>query len=87
MRAAPRIHIEVASQAERIDFLLADYSYLLADPGHLAALLGRLQKHAGPAALAAWLHQLKAADYDGLVASLVKYYDSCYKRPSDTLVR
>ena len=47
MRAAPRIHIEAASRAERVAFLLADYSYLLTDPALLAALLVKLEKHAG----------------------------------------
>ena len=87
MRSAPRIHIEAASLAERVDYLLADYSYLLADSGRLAALLGRLEKHAGSRVLATWLQQLEAADFAGLVASLIAYYDSCYKRPSDTIVR
>jgi hypothetical protein len=47
MRAAPRIHIAAASLAERIDFLKGDYSYLLADPARLAALLARLEKYTG----------------------------------------
>jgi hypothetical protein len=87
MRAAPRLNIEAASLAERVDFLLADYSYLLADHGHLLALLSRLEKYAGAPTVASWCQRLEAADYKGLVASLIAYYDSCYKRPSDTLVR
>jgi len=87
MRTAPRIHISAASLAERVDFLKADYSYLLADPVRLAALLARLEKYTGPRTLAAWLQLLEAADFDGLTAGLIAYYDSCYKRPSDTLLR
>ncbi len=50
-------------------------------------LKSKLHSCCRPKTLAAWLQLLEEGDFDGLTAGLIAYYDSCYKRPSDTLLR
>ncbi len=59
-------------------------------PSHfvfIAVAKNKLHYCPRPKTLAAWLQLLEEGDFDGLTAGLIAYYDSCYKRPSDTLLR
>jgi len=80
IRAAPCLRIE-ATTAARVDFLLGDYDYFLADPRWLAVRLGNLRGLQSNETLARWLELVEAGDFRNLVAELLeKHYDPLYQR-------
>ena len=80
IRAAPCLRIE-ASVAARVDFLLRDYAYFLADPRQLAEQLQHLRQLQGDATVARWLALVQAGDFGTLVAELLdRHYDPLYRR-------
>ncbi len=82
IRAAECVRIEATLDA-RVDFLLRDYDYFLADPAQLAARLELLRPQQGGETVDRWLAQAAAADFRGLVTELlVRHYDPHYERSS-----
>ena len=80
IRAAPCVRVE-ASLAARVDFLLGDYAYFLADPRWLAEQLGRLRGLQSNETLARWLELVDAGAFRTLVTELLeKHYDPLYQR-------
>jgi tRNA 2-selenouridine synthase len=80
IRTAPCVRVE-ASLAARVDFLLGDYAYFLADPRWLAEQLGRLRGLQSNETLARWLALVEAGDFRSLVTELLeKHYDPLYQR-------
>ena len=80
IRSAPGIRIE-ASIAARVEFLLRDYDYFLADRAALTASLARLQGLQSNATLASWQHLIDQGQFAPLVAELLeKHYDPLYRR-------
>jgi len=80
IRAAPCLRIE-ASVAARVDFLLRDYAYFLADPRQLAEQLQHLRQLQGDATIERWLALVQAGDFGTLVAELLdRHYDPLYRR-------
>jgi tRNA 2-selenouridine synthase len=78
--AAACVHIEATTEA-RVDFLLRDYAYFLADPVRLAAKLQLLRAQQGHEMVDRWLAQAAAGDFRDLVKELlVKHYDPHYAR-------
>jgi len=80
IRSAPCLRIE-ATLAARVDFLLRDYAYFLADPHWLAEKLGHLRGLQSNETLVRWLELVDAGDFRTLVAELLaKHYDPLYQR-------
>ena len=80
IRAAPCVRIE-ASLPARVEFLLRDYDYFLADPAPLAEKLGHLREIQGSQTIAAWLDLVAAGGFRTLVRELLeKHYDPLYQR-------
>jgi tRNA 2-selenouridine synthase len=80
IRAAPCIRVE-ATLAARVDFLLHDYAYFLADPRWLAEKLDRLRGLQSNETVARWLALVDAGDFRTLVTELLeKHYDPLYQR-------
>ena len=80
IRAAPCVRIE-ATTAARVDFLLRDYDYFLADPAWLAEKLGHLRDIQGAETIERWLGLVAAGDFRSLVGELLeRHYDPLYQR-------
>jgi tRNA 2-selenouridine synthase len=80
LRAAPCLSIEATTEA-RVDFLLRDYAYFLADPGWLAERIGQLKGLQSNETLARWIALIESGDFRTLVAELLaKHYDPLYQR-------
>jgi len=80
IRAAPCVRVEATLPA-RVDFLLRDYAYFLADPRWLAEKLGHLRGLQSNETLARWLGLIEADDFRTLVTELLeKHYDPLYQR-------
>lgn len=80
IRAAPCIRIEATTPA-RVEFLLRDYDYFLANPGWLAEKLQHLKGLQSEETLARWQALIDAGDFRALVGELLeKHYDPLYQR-------
>ena len=80
LRAAPCLRIDTTLPA-RIEFLLRDYDYFLADTDWLAAQLDRLRPLQGNETVEHWLALVRETDFPTLVAELLeKHYDPHYQR-------
>lgn len=80
IRSADCVRIE-ASLPARVDFLLNDYAYFLADPCWLKERLGLLQGLQSNETLAAWFALIEAGDFRRLVTELLaRHYDPLYQR-------
>jgi tRNA 2-selenouridine synthase len=80
LRAAPCLPIEATTEA-RVDFLLTDYAYFLADRAWLAERIGQLHGLQSNELLARWLGLVEAGDFRTLVSELLeKHYDPLYQR-------
>jgi tRNA 2-selenouridine synthase len=80
IRAAECVRIEASLEA-RVEFLLRDYAYFLADPTHLTAKLQLLRDQQGHQTVEHWLAQAAAGDFRELVRELlVRHYDPHYAR-------
>jgi tRNA 2-selenouridine synthase len=80
IRTAPCIRVE-ATLAARVDFLLRDYAYFLADPRWLGERLGHLRGLQSNETLTRWLELVEAGDFRTLVTELLdKHYDPLYQR-------
>ena len=80
IRAAPSLRIE-ATMAARVDFLLRDYDYFLADPAWLIDRLGQFCGLQSRETLAQWLELAAAGEFRSLVADLLqRHYDPLYQR-------
>lgn len=70
-----------AGPAERVDFLLRDYSYFTADPDNLKQHLDTLRSLVGHEQLKVWHAQIDRQDFAALTASLLQlHYDPLYAR-------
>ena len=80
IRAAPCIRIEATTPA-RVDFLLRDYDYYLANPGWLGEKLAHLKGLQSEETLARWQALIEAGDFPALVGELLEqHYDPLYQR-------
>ena len=80
IRAAPALQVE-ASTAARIDFLLRDYDYFLADPASLIERLEQLRGLQSNETVARWQAMAQAGEFRGLVTELLaSHYDPLYRR-------
>lgn len=80
IRAAPGMHIE-ATTAARVDFLLNDYDYFLADPHWLVEKLRHLRGLQSLETLARWENLVTAKEFRALVGELLElHYDPLYQR-------
>jgi tRNA 2-selenouridine synthase len=80
IRGAGCLRIEATLEA-RVDFLLRDYAYFLADPERLAAKLKLLRVQQGNETIDHWLAQAAAGNFRELVQELlVRHYDPHYAR-------
>lgn len=83
LRSAPCSVIE-APLAARVNFLLRDYAYFLADPVHLANRLDHLKGLQSNQTLEHWHKLIAAGDFPTLVAQLLEHhYDPHYKRSQE----
>ena len=80
IRGAPGLRIE-APLAARVDFLLHDYDYAVADPAWLVERLGHLRGLQSNEILARWQTLIAAGAFPVLVAELLtQHYDPLYQR-------
>jgi tRNA 2-selenouridine synthase len=80
IRAGRCIRIE-ASVAARVEFLLRDYDYFLADRASLTASLARLQGLQSNTMLAGWQQLAEHGEFATLVTELLEeHYDPLYRR-------
>ncbi|MCC7311250.1 MAG: tRNA 2-selenouridine(34) synthase MnmH [Sulfuritalea sp.] len=80
IRGAPGLRIE-APLAARVDFLLHDYDYAVADPAWLVERLGHLRGLQSNETLARWQTLIAAGAFPVLVAELLtQHYDPLYQR-------
>lgn len=80
IRAAPSLHID-ATTAARVDFLLRDYDYFVADPRWLVDKLQHLQGLQSRETIARWEDMVAAHDFPTLVGELLElHYDPLYRR-------
>lgn len=80
IRAAPCVCIEATLPA-RVDFLLRDYAYFLADPRWLAEKLGHLRGLQSNETLTRWLSLIETGEFRVLVTELLEqHYDPLYQR-------
>ncbi len=80
IRAAPCVRVH-ATVGARVDFLLGDYAYFLADPRWLAERLGHLHGLQSNETLARWLELVESGDFRTLVTELLeRHYDPLYQR-------
>jgi tRNA 2-selenouridine synthase len=70
-----------AGTAARVDFLLRDYEYFVADPARLKAQLDHLRTLQGHETVDRWLGLVADGDFRTLVGELLeKHYDPLYQR-------
>jgi tRNA 2-selenouridine synthase len=80
IRGAPGLRIE-APLAARVEFLLRDYDYAVADPAWLVERLGHLRGLQSNETLARWQTLIAAGDFPVLVEELLtQHYDPLYQR-------
>lgn len=80
IRAASGLRIE-ATTAARIDFLLRDYDYFLADPDWLIERLEQLRGLQSNETIARWTALVLAGEFRALVTELLAgHYDPLYQR-------
>ena len=80
IRAAPSLRIE-ATVAARVEFLLRDYAYFLADPRWLIGKLEHLRGLQSSETLARWTALVEAGAFPELVGELLElHYDPLYRR-------
>lgn len=80
IRAAPCLRIEATTEA-RVDFLLRDYDYFLADPRWLAEKLAHLEGLQSAETLIRWRELIEAGDFRMLVSELLeRHYDALYRK-------
>ncbi len=80
MRAAPSLRLEVPLAA-RVDFLLEDYDYFLADPAWLVERLAQLVGLQSREVVAHWSTLAQAGEFRPLVHELLAlHYDPLYQR-------
>ncbi|HUW37927.1 MAG TPA: tRNA 2-selenouridine(34) synthase MnmH [Rhodocyclaceae bacterium] len=80
IRAAPGVRIE-ATLAARVDFLLQDYDYFLADPVWLIERLEQLTGLQSRETVARWVALARGGEFPTLVAELLEqHYDPLYQR-------
>jgi len=80
IRAAPCIRLE-ASRPARVQFLLRDYDYFIADPALLAGKIAHLKGLQSDETLAHWQAMIAAGDFAALFEELLeKHYDALYQR-------
>ncbi len=80
IRGAPGLRIE-APLAARVEFLLRDYDYAVADPAWLVERLGHLRSLQSNDTLARWQTLIAAGEFPALVAELLtQHYDPLYQR-------
>ena len=80
MRAAPSLRVEVPLGA-RVDFLLKDYDYFLADPAWLIERLQQLIGLQSRETVARWVSLAQAGQFRSLVQQLLEqHYDPLYQR-------
>ena len=80
IRAAPSLRIE-ATTAARVEFLLRDYEYFLADPHWLIGKLEHLRGLQSSETLAHWTALVEARAFPELVGELLElHYDPLYQR-------
>jgi tRNA 2-selenouridine synthase len=80
IRSAPCLRIEAGIEA-RVEFLLRDYDYFLADTAMLAERLHHLRELRGGETVEHWLALAQEGDFRTLVFELLaKHYDPLYQR-------
>jgi len=80
MRASPCLRIE-ATTAARVEFLLRDYAYFLADPARLLRQLDCLRGLQSAETLARWRELAERGEWPALVGELLEqHYDVLYQR-------
>ena len=80
IRAAPCIRLE-ASRPARVQFLLRDYDYFIADPALLAEKIVHLKGLQSDETLARWQDMIATGDFATLFEELLeKHYDALYQR-------
>ena len=80
IRGAPGLRID-ASLPARVDFLLHDYDYAIADPAWLIERLGHLKGLQSNETLERWRSLIAARDFAALVEELLTlHYDPLYER-------
>ena len=80
IRGAPGLRID-ASLPARVDFLLHDYDYAIADPDWLVERLGHLKGLQSNETLERWRALIAVKDFPSLVAELLTlHYDPLYER-------
>jgi tRNA 2-selenouridine synthase len=80
IRAAPGLRINAALPA-RVEFLLRDYDYAIADPAWLVERLNHLKGLQSNETLEAWRALIAAGDFAALVEELLtRHYDPLYQR-------
>ncbi|MDK9702182.1 MAG: tRNA 2-selenouridine(34) synthase MnmH [Sulfuritalea sp.] len=80
IRGAPGLRIEASLEA-RVEFLLRDYDYAIADPAWLIERLEHLKGLQSNETLDRWRALIAARDFHGLVAELLTlHYDPLYQR-------
>jgi len=80
IRAAPGVQID-ATTAARVDFLLHDYDYFLADPHWLLDKLRHLHGLQSQETLSRWADLVAAREFRTLVGELLElHYDPLYQR-------
>jgi tRNA 2-selenouridine synthase len=80
IRGAPGLRLE-APLAARVEFLLGDYDYAVADPAWLVERLGHLKGLQSTETLERWQSMIAARDFPVLVAELLTlHYDPLYQR-------
>jgi tRNA 2-selenouridine synthase len=83
IRQAPGLRIDAALDA-RVEFLLRDYDYAVADPAWLLERLEHLKGLQSNETLAHWQALIAAGDFPALVAELLaKHYDPLYQRSQE----
>jgi len=80
IRASPGVQIDATTTA-RVDFLLRDYDYFLADPGWLVEKLLHLEGLQSRETLSRWADLIAAREFRALVGELLElHYDPLYQR-------
>ncbi len=80
IRGAPGLRVEASLEA-RVEFLLRDYDYAVADPAWLAERLGHLKGLQSNDTLERWRSLIAEGNYPMLVEQLLtQHYDPLYQR-------
>ena len=80
IRGAPGLRLD-APLAARVEFLLGDYDYAVADPAWLRERLGHLKGLQSTETLERWASMIAAGDFPTLVEELLTlHYDPLYQR-------